>query len=118
MDIIESFKKEMLRRRYSPKTLGTYLFCIKNFLKFCDKDPKKFAKSDIIGYLNKISEEGKSGSSINVNLQALKFLMESVLNKRKYFYNIKYSKVEKAPVNDKTDVFCRIKSFRIVEFES
>jgi len=95
LDIIESIKKEGFRRRYSLKTIKTYLFCIKNFLKSCQKEPKKFTKQDIKDYLNKIAEKGITGSTINVNLQALKFMMEYVLNKRKYFYNIKYSKISK-----------------------
>ena len=81
-------------------TIKTYLFCIKNFLKYCPKeDPKKFTKHDIKSFLEKVSSKGVAGSTINVNLQALKFMMEYVLNKRKYFYNIKYSKVpRKLPV--------------------
>ncbi|MBU2640151.1 MAG: tyrosine-type recombinase/integrase [Nanoarchaeota archaeon] len=99
MDILEKFKKEALRRRYSLATIKTYLFCIRNFLKYCPKDPKKFTKYDIKSFLEKISSKGVAGSTINVNLQALKFMMEYVLNKRKYFYNIRYSKVSrKLPV--------------------
>jgi len=92
MDIIESFKKELLRRRYSLQTIKSYSFCIKQFLKFCHKEPRKFTKSDVKNYLNKLSGKGRSGSTMNVNLQALKFMMENILNKRRYFYNIKYSK--------------------------
>ena len=95
MDILEKFKKEALRRRYSLRTISTYSFCIRNFLNYCPKEPKKFTKKDIKDFLNKVSEGGKSGSTINVNLQALKFMMEYVLNKRKYFYDIKYSKVSR-----------------------
>ena len=95
MDIIEKFKKEALRRRYSLRTIETYLFCIRNFLKFCQKEPRKFAKKDVKDFLNILSEKNKSGSTINVNLQALKFMMEYVLNKKKYFYEIKYSKVSR-----------------------
>src|SRR3989344_404844 len=98
MDIIESVKKEGMRRRYSLRTIKTYLICIKNFLRFCPKEPKRFTKHDVNSYLNKVAEEGKTGSTINVNLQALKFMMEFILNKKKYFYNIKYSKTpEKLP---------------------
>lgn len=106
MDIIEKVKKEGLRRRYSLRTIQTYLICIRNFLKYCDKEPRKFTKQDIKNYLEKISEENKSGSTINVNLQALKFMMEYVLNKRKYFYNIRYSKVSRRlpTVLDKEEV--------------
>lgn len=99
MDIIELVKKEGLRRRYSTKTIKTYLVCIKNFLKYCDKEPRKFTKKDVRDYLNKLAEKDKAGSTINVNLQALKFMMEYILNKKKYFYNIRYSKVpRKLPI--------------------
>src|SRR3989338_652990 len=96
MDVIESVKKEGLRRRYSIRTIETYLVCVRNFLNFCHKDPIKFTKKDVKDYLDILSEKNKSGSTINVNLQALKFMMEYVLNKRKYFYNIKYSKVARS----------------------
>ena len=112
MDVIEKFKKEALRRRYSVRTIETYLFCIRNFLKYCNKEPKKFTKQDIQDYLNKVSLQNKSGSTINVNLQALKFMMEYVLNKRKYFYNIRYSKVYRRlpTVLEKEDVINLINS--------
>ncbi|MBU2634507.1 MAG: site-specific integrase [Nanoarchaeota archaeon] len=93
MDVIEKYKKELLRRNYSLKTIKTYNYCLKNFFNFCHKDPKKFTKKDIKDYLETLSN--KSGSTTNVNLQALKFLMEEILHKRKYFYHIKYSKTPK-----------------------
>src|SRR3989344_6273009 len=112
MDILEKFKKEALRRRYSLRTISTYSFCIRNFLNYCPKEPKKFTKKDIKDFLNKVSEGGKSGSTINVNLQALKFMMEYVLNKRKYFYDIRYSKVARRmpTVLEKEDIIKLINS--------
>lgn len=95
MDILESYKKELLRRKYSIKTIKTYLFCIKKFLKQYQKDPRKIKKTDITKYLNKFIEKDTPGSSINVNLQALKFLTEEILHKPRRFYHIKYSKTPK-----------------------
>lgn len=106
IDILDSMKKEMLRRKYSIQTIKTYCFCINNFLRFCHKEPKKFTKKDIKDFLNKFIEKNSSGSTINVHLQALKFMMEDVLHRRKWFYHIKYSKVpRKLPtVLDKEEV--------------
>lgn len=95
MDVIEKLKKEGLQRGYSINTIKTYNFYLKKFLKFCHKEPRKFTKKDIKDYLDKLIKKGRSGNTINVNLQALKFLMENILNKRKYFYNIRYSKTPK-----------------------
>ena len=95
MDIIELMKKEMLRRKYSNRTILTYCYYVNKFLRKCQKEPKKFTKKDIKDHLNGISEKGISGSTININLQALKFMMEYILNKRKYFYNVRYSKISR-----------------------
>jgi len=92
MDVIESMKKEMLRRRFSLRTIKSYMFCVKKFLVFYQRELRSINKYDVIDYLNKLTEENYSGSTININLQALKFLMEEILHKKKTFYHIKYSK--------------------------
>ncbi|MEK6934521.1 MAG: site-specific tyrosine recombinase/integron integrase, partial [Nanoarchaeota archaeon] len=88
-------QKEMLRRKYSPRTIKTYIYCINKFLKYNKKELNKITKKDIIDFLEKFIEKDFSGSTINVYLQSIKFLMEEVLHKRRYFYNIKYSKTPK-----------------------
>ena len=94
MDVIELMKKEMLRRNYSLKTIKAYNYCLNKFLIFCNKDFKRISKQDIKDYLDKLTEKNKSGSTINVHLNALKFLMEEILNK-KLTIKIKYSKTPK-----------------------
>ncbi|MFH0978676.1 MAG: hypothetical protein V1837_05220 [Candidatus Woesearchaeota archaeon] len=51
MDVLEAMKKEMLRRKLSHRTVITYLFCIRKFLKNCHKDPKWFSKKRCRGVL-------------------------------------------------------------------
>jgi len=41
MDEIELMKKELLRRKYSLKTIKTYLFYLKRFLNYCKKEPRR-----------------------------------------------------------------------------
>ena len=95
MDVLYLIKKEMLRRGYSLRTINVYNYCINKFLKSCNKDIKKVNKSDIKEYLDKLVEKNKAGSSININLNALKFLFEQILNK-KVTVKIKYSKLPKS----------------------
>ncbi len=58
----------------------------------------KFCKKDIKDYINKYVDKESTDNTINVHLNALKFLFEEMLNKRLTF-KIKYSKVPKtAPV--------------------
>ena len=94
MDIIESIKKECLRRKLSIRTMKSYTYCVKKFLIYCKKEPKSISKQDIKDYLNILISRNKSGSTINVYLNALKFLIEEVLN-RNFNVKIKYSKVPK-----------------------
>lgn len=95
MDIIELMKKEMFRRKYSLRTIKTYLYCINKFLIFSKKEIKKITKHDAIHYLNKLTEKNYSGSTINVYLQSIKFMLEEVMHRRKTFYNVKFSKTPK-----------------------
>lgn len=94
MDIPELIRKEGLRRGLSHKTIKTYRQCVKKFFMQCPKDPKEIKKQDIKDYLDKMIEKGSCGNTINVNLNALKFLYGQILNKR-LMLRIKFSKTPK-----------------------
>ncbi|MBU4501227.1 MAG: tyrosine-type recombinase/integrase [Nanoarchaeota archaeon] len=107
MDIIEKMKKEMFRRKLSHKTIMTYMFYVKKFLLFCKKSPKKFSKKDCKEFLEKFMDkefewmkkrpinDEIAGSTLNVALNSLRFMMEEVLRKSMRL-NIRYSKTPKA----------------------
>ena len=115
VDIIYNLQREMLRRGYSPRTIQTYIFCIKNFLKFCKKDLNQINKTDIKSYVDKYVDKNSAGNTINVHLNAIKFLFEEILNRR-LTLKIKYSKVPKTlPVFlTKEEI---IKLFSVIENE-
>lgn len=90
IDITEKMKTEMFRRKYSIQTIKAYCYCINRFLKKLKKDDlRRITKGDVKDYLNTLHKY--SGNTINVNLQALKFMMEEVLHKRCYVH-IHFSK--------------------------
>jgi len=92
MDCIELMRKELKRRKYSKRTIETYEFCIKKFLlNYKNKPIMKITKKDIKDYLDKLIDKDQAGSTINVNLQAIKFLMQEVLHKN-VTLNIRFSK--------------------------
>lgn len=94
MDAIHLMVKEALRRGYSRKTIKTYAYCIKDFLNKSQKNTKNITKKDIRDYLDKLIEKNSSGNTINVHLNAIKFLMEEILRK-KVMVHIRYSKAPK-----------------------
>jgi len=98
MDIEEAVKRECKRRRYSGKTIKTYIYCINRFLKFAEKGIDKISKKDVRLFLEFLSEKKLTGNTMNVYHMAIRFLFENVLDKR-IWIDIKYSKVpEKLPV--------------------
>ena len=84
-------KKEMLRRRLSNRTIESYVFCVKRFLKRFDKDPRKITKREVKEFLGELIERNKAGSTLNVYLSAIRFLMEDVL-RRNLHLDFKYSR--------------------------
>lgn len=92
MDVIELVKKEALRRRYSPKTISVYCYCLQKFLRaYRNVDPRTIKKHDVQQYLDTFVERDAPGNTINVHLNAIKFLYEEVLRKR-LTVNIRYAK--------------------------
>jgi integrase/recombinase XerD len=92
-------KKEMLRRRYSIKTISTYVFCFKEFLNWSKKEPRKITKSDVKEFLYLKSEKNASESTLNLYLQSIKYPLQFILNKNHFFVKLPYSRVgKKIPV--------------------
>jgi site-specific recombinase XerD len=94
MDLVYLMEREMLRRKYSARTISTYINCVDNFLRFYKGEQRRISKNNIKEYLDKLIKKNKSGSTINVNLNALGFLVKNVLNKN-FMIKVKYSKVPK-----------------------
>jgi len=94
MDVINLVVKEALRRGYSLKTIKAYSQCLRQFFRICLKDPKSITKNDIKFYIDGLVEKRASGNTINVHLNAIKFLMEDILGK-KLLVSVRYSKTPK-----------------------
>jgi len=93
--IIESVRKEGLRRGMSPRTIKSYQHCLNKFFRYYHyKDFRKISRIDVEKYLDSLVDRGRAGSTINVYLMALKFLYEQVLRK-KLTVNVKTSKIPK-----------------------
>ncbi|PIN77607.1 recombinase XerC [Candidatus Woesearchaeota archaeon CG10_big_fil_rev_8_21_14_0_10_34_12] len=94
MGVSEAIEKEASRRRFSDKTIKTYQKCVERFFLWCKKEPKYVTKKDVHEFLEKMSERGKSGNTINIYLNALKFYFEEIL-RRNFRVDIRYSKIPK-----------------------
>ena len=88
----ESIIRELKRRRYSERTIETYIGCVERFFRWCKKPVKEVTKRDIREWIEFLDNKGNTGNTLNVNLMALRFYFEEILRKRMKL-NIKYSKV-------------------------
>jgi integrase/recombinase XerD len=94
VDIEKSIQKEGKRRRLSPRTIKTYLYCVNKFLDYTNKSLDKISKKDVRLFLEHLSERNLAGNTMNTYHMAIRFLFENVLEKRMWI-DIKYSKTPK-----------------------
>jgi site-specific recombinase XerD len=93
-DPMHQFKQEMKLRKFSPKTIKSYLYYITNLLECSSKNPKTVNTDDIRKYLENLADNGKSASSLNIAHSAFKLYFKKTLNRR-FFANIPRAKQPK-----------------------
>ena len=95
VDVLYNMKREMLRRKLSPRTVKTYLTYVRKFL-LANKEKKirEFSKKDVREFLYEMEIRDVSGSTLNVAHNALRFMMIDVLHKACYL-KIRYAKTPK-----------------------
>jgi len=85
---------ELKYRNYSSKTIDSYLSCLKDFFNYLGVDYNKYNEFKIKEYLIKKKEAGRSGQTINVYLNAIKFYYENII-KIPFKINLRYAKKPK-----------------------
>ncbi len=92
LDVLYNMKREMLRRKLSPRTVKTYLQYVRQFLLANkDKEIRQFSKKDVREFLYNLEQKEVSGSTLNVAHNALRFMMIEILHKACYL-KIRYAK--------------------------
>ena len=82
---------ELERRMYTKRTIGAYVFCVEKFLTWVKKHPRSIRKDDIRNFLYNLVKKGRSSSTVNLHLSAIKFYFQEVL-KRNMRIDFKHSK--------------------------
>ena len=92
---LDKLNKELVARKYSRKTIKSYIHYNKEFLEFSKKNPKEIADMDVKDYLfYLVNEKEVSTSTLNTAINALKFYYGEILKKR-FAYEIKRPKKDK-----------------------
>ncbi len=82
LNLPELIRQHGLRQGLRPQTIKTYTFCLQKFFRTTKKGFHELTKQDILHHLDRLAERGAPGSTLNVYLNAFKFLYEQVLHRR------------------------------------
>lgn len=83
-------------KKYSDNTVRNYVSHFESFINYYyDADPISLNEVDIRTYLQKIIQEGKSNSYVNMTVNSIKFYFETVLGMPNRFYAIERPRKEK-----------------------
>jgi len=94
-EYFKDLREELVARKYSPKTVKSYIHYNKDFLGFSSKMPREITQKDTRDYLVYLAEQKQaSTSSLNIVINALKFYYGEIL-KRNFVYEIKRPKKDK-----------------------
>jgi len=84
-DPMVKLAQELRIRNFSKKTIKAYLYYNKELLRFASyKSPKEITSQDLKNYLDFLFSGGKSSSTVNLAINALKFYYGGIM-KRKFF---------------------------------
>jgi len=96
--LLEKTKNELKLRNYSPMTIKSYLFYIKEYLIFANNKGDQNKNDVIRKFLLDKQEKGLSSQTINLSLNSIKFLYREIL-KNTDKIDIKFAKrTNKIPV--------------------
>ena len=92
----EEYLLKLELKRYSDNTVKNYVHCFEAFINhYYDVDPLNLNEIDVRKYLQKIIQEGKSNSYINMAVNSIKFFYEIVHGMPNRFYSIERPRKEK-----------------------
>jgi len=92
---LKDLRREMVSRKYSPKTIKAYTHYNKDFLEFISKGTDNIREEDIKDFLFHLVEEKKvATSTLNSAINALKFYYGTIL-KKNFAYEVKRPRKDK-----------------------
>jgi len=90
-EFLDKVKIELKYRNYSPRTIDSYLGCLKDFFAYLGGNYDKFDEFRVKEYLIKKKDAGAAGQTINVYINAIKFFYENIV-KTPFQLDLHYSK--------------------------
>ncbi|MGB5437517.1 MAG: phage integrase N-terminal SAM-like domain-containing protein, partial [Maribacter sp.] len=92
----EGYLLKLELKRYAENTVRNYVSCFEAFINYYyETDPTDLNEMDVRNYLQKLIQERKSNSYINMVVNSIKFYYEIVLGMPNRFYSIERPRKQK-----------------------
>ncbi len=92
----EEYLLKLELKRYSDNTVRNYVSCFESFINYYyNEDPITLNEIDVRKYLQKLIQDGKSNSYVNLTINSIKFFFEIVHGMPNRFYSIERPRKEK-----------------------
>ena len=72
-DYLYRIERDLQVRKYSQKTIKSYSSCLETYFEFKKEKLDQFEENSVKDFLYFLVERGRSGSTINLHLNAIKF---------------------------------------------
>ncbi len=95
-DLILSLTRELKRRNYSPQTIKSYTSALKDYQSFYLGNPLNYSEKAVRTFLEKQLEKGLAATTVNLQMNALKFFYREIAQNITAMDNIKSAKEEKS----------------------
>ncbi len=89
---LENLETELVLRGYSKKTIDSYLYYNKQFLKFIGKSPKYVLEKDIKTYIKSLIGLGLEKNTINLAISAILFYYKKIMHRKFFIPRLKKDK--------------------------
>ncbi len=97
-DTVLRFRQEMKLRNFSSQTIKSYTYYITEILKYTRKSPRDINSQDIKDFLEKLVDQNKSASTLNIAYSALKLYFEKILQRRFFIFLPRARAEKKLPI--------------------
>jgi site-specific recombinase XerD len=92
----EEYLLKLELKRYSDNTVRNYVSCFETFINYYyNEDPITLNEIDVRNYLQKLIQDGKSNSYVNMAVNSIKFFYEIVHGMPNRFYSVERPRKEK-----------------------
>lgn len=98
MNFLEKVERELCIRKYSPKTIKSYLSCLEKYFAYKKENISEFNEENVKDFLYQLVQKKASASSINQHINAIQFFYREIIKTSQKVHFKFAKKPQKLPI--------------------